>query len=125
MIRLAIIWFGTYAVYHTDLQSDDIFRSVIFPVSNVFYLAFLFFNFVVFLRELSLSGTKGNEVNIVDLSYDVLSLLKEKIASHYSGKFAFLGGLSGFAEDLAIPIEVGFVIASFYQELQLLAYLAN
>jgi len=125
MIRLVIIWFGTYAVYHTDLQSADIFRSLIFPASNIFYLSFLFFNFVVFLRELGLSGTKGNEVNIVDLSYDVLSLLHEQIASHYSGKFAFLGSLSGFLEDLAIPIEVGFVIASFYQELQLLAYLAN
>jgi len=124
MLRLLVIAIGTYAVYHTDMRSGDIFRSAIFPALNVFYLLFLFSNFVGFLRALGLGGTKGDEVSLIDLGYDVLSLLHEQIASRYEGRFTFLGGLSGFVEDLVVPLEIGLVVASFYQELQLLAYLA-
>jgi len=125
MLRILIIGLGTYAVYHTDLQSGDVLQSFLFPAVNGFYLLFLFINFVAFLRALGVHGTPGNAVNPVDLGYDVLSLLHDEIADKYAGKFAFLGGFSGYIEDLVIPVEIGLVIVSFYQELQLLAYLAN
>ncbi len=125
MLRLIIILVGTYAAYHTDLQSENILHSTVFPVVNAFYIYFLFTSFVGFLRVLSARGTKGNEVNAFDLAYDVLSLLYDEISSKYSGRFDFFGRFSEDIEDFVVPMEIMFVIVSFYQELQLLAYLAN
>lgn len=71
------------------------------------------------------SGTKGNEVNIVDFLYDIITVLYEEISSKYAGSFDFMGKYSGLMEDLVVPIEMVCVVVSFYQELQLLAYLAD
>lgn len=125
MLRLLIVWFGTYALLNTDTESNNVFESTIFPIANVFYILFLSKEFIRFLYSLSASGTKGNEVNVVDFMFDVWTLLYEDIKDKYSGRFGFLGGFSGFLEDLLIPIEIVLVIVSFYNELQLLAYLAN
>lgn len=125
MIRILIIWIGTFAVYNTDMHSPDFIKSVLFPVINIFYLLFLFKEFISFLFTLQTYGTKGNEVNVFDLIYDVCSLLYEEILNKYSGKFKFTGFFSEFIEYFIVPVEVICVMMSFYEELQLLAYLAS
>lgn len=125
MFRLLIIWLGTYSIINTDLHSSKLFASIIFPTINVFYLIFLFKEFVRFLYSLRAQGTKKSEVNIIDLAYDVWTLLYEDIADKYAGRFRFLGKISGIVEDLVVPMEIILVVVSFYNELQLLVYLAD
>lgn len=124
MIRILIIWIGSFAVYHTDLQSDDVIKSTLFPIINGFYLIFLFQNFVGFLFALRSNGTKGYELNLADLFYDVYSLLYEEISSRYSGRFDRFGNASGVIEDVAVLLEIVCVLFSVYLELKLLLYLA-
>jgi uncharacterized membrane protein len=125
MLRILIIWVGTYAVYNTDLDSEDILKSIVFPIINVLYLIFLLINFLEFLNALAANASKRRDVNIIDLAYEVSSLLYEELSHKYVGKFSFLGSYSSIAVDIAVPIEIILVVFSFYQELQLLAHLAS
>ncbi|MCH9696700.1 MAG: hypothetical protein K0U68_01215, partial [Gammaproteobacteria bacterium] len=60
-------------------------------VRNLNPPAFSWWLFSSFLSTLQAHGTKGNEVNVFDLIYDVCSLLYEEILGKYSGKFKFTG----------------------------------
>ena len=125
MLRLLIILLGTYAVYNTNLDSEDIIKSIVFPIINVFYLCFLLINFLEFLKALAANASKSRDVNVIDLAYEVSSLLYEELYQKYVGKFSFLGSYSGIAVDIIVPIEIILVVFSFYQELQLLVHLVS
>lgn len=124
MKRIIIVALGTISIYNTDLDSSNIFRSVIFPLYNIYFLYFLFINFFGFLVALRNSGTKGNDVGIIDFLYDIFSLLQEEISSQYEGRFLFLGKYAEFFEGLVVQVEIVCVVVSFYRILQLLATLA-
>ena len=123
MIRTLILLIGSYAAYHTNLQSPNVLYSTVFPVINAFYLAFLLVTFYGFLRALAASEPAGADVDIVDFSYDVISTLYDEIYSNYDGKFDFLGSLSEPVIKVVIPIEIVVVIISFWKEIELIAHL--
>lgn len=123
MLLTVTLIVGTYVVYHIDTQSSSILSSTVYPVINVFYAVFLLAGFTRFLRRLSISGTKKAEVDIIDLAYDVLSLLYDEISEKHSGRFDFAGRFAGYIEDLVIPIDIILIIVSFFLELRLLANL--
>jgi hypothetical protein len=125
MLRIFIVLIGTYAILNTDLGSENPFESTVYPIINVFYLLFLLKEFLSFLYALSAHGTKGKDVNIADLMFDVWTLLYQEIEDKYSGRFESFGRFSDFLEDFVVPLEIILVIVSFYGELQLLAYLAK
>jgi len=121
MIRILIILLGTYGIFNIDIDSNSLFYSRIIPVYNVFYLMFLIKEFTRFLYSLSSSGTKGNEVNIGDLFFDVFSLIHQDISQRYTGKLLFLGGPDSLARDLVVQIEIVCVIISIYKEFNFIA----
>jgi len=121
MIRILIILLGTYGIFNIDLDSNSLFYSRIIPVYNVFYLMFLIKEFTRFLYSLSAVGTKGNEVNIGDLFFDVFSLIHRDISQRYTGKLLFLGGPDSLARDLVVQIEIVCVIISIYKEFNFIA----
>jgi len=121
MIRILIILLGTYGIINIDIDSNSLFYSRIIPVYNVFYLMFLIKEFTRFLYSLSASGTKGNEVNIGDLLFDVFSLIHRDISQRYAGKLRFLGGPDSLARDLIVQVEIVCVIISIYNEFKFIA----
>ena len=121
MIRILIILLGTYGIINIDIDSNSLFYSRIIPVYNVFYLMFLIKEFTRFLYSLSASGTKGNEVNIGDLLFDVFSLIHRDISQRYAGKLRFLGGPDSLARDLIVQVEIVCVIISIYSEFKFIA----
>ena len=123
MFRTLILLVGSYAAYHTNLQSHNILYSTIFPVVNAFYLAFLLVTFYGFLRALASSEPAGTNVDVVDLSYDVVTTLYDEIYNKYDGKFDFLGSLSEPVIKVIIPVEIILVVFSFWQEIKLIAHL--
>ena len=112
---------GAFAAYHVDTQSSNILYSTIFPVLNAFYVFFLLVGFTTFLRRLNSNATKRDDVDIVDLAYDVLSLLYEEFSEKHSGRFEFAGRIGGYIEDLVVFVEIILVFVSFFLELRLLA----
>jgi len=125
MLRILFIWLGTYAILNSNLESENVLESFVFPTINVFYLLFLFKEFVRFLYLLSANGTGGSEVGLADLVLDVWSTLREDISEKYSGKFNYFGRISDIVEDLVVFIEIICVVVSCYNEIQLLIYLAD
>ncbi len=125
MLRLIFIWLGTIAVFNTDLSGSGLFTAKIFPLFNIFYVLFLFVNFVSFLYRLAQHSSTHEDANIIDLAFEVFSLLYEEISSKYEDKFAFTGRYADFVTDLVVPIEIACVVFSSFKELQLLAYLLN
>ena len=123
MFRTLILLVGSYAAYHTNLQSHNILYSTIFPVVNAFYLVFLLVTFYGFLRALASSEPAGANVDLVDLSYDVVSTLYDEIYDKYDGKFDFLGSSSERVIKIIISVEIILVIFSFWQEVELIAHL--
>lgn len=123
MFRTLILLIGSYAAYHTNLQSPNVLCSTVFPVVNAFYLAFLLFIFYGFLRALASSEPAGADVDVVDFSYDVISTLYDDIYGKYDGKLDFLGSMAEPVIKVLIPIEIVLVIISFWKEIELIAHL--
>ena len=124
MFRTLIFLIGSYAAYHTNMQSHNILYSTIFPIINAFYLMFLLVVFYGFLRALATSEPAGADVDVVDLIYDVASTLYDEIYDKYEGKLDFLGSLSDKVIKAIVPVEVVLIIISFWKEIELIAHLA-
>lgn len=92
---------------------------------NAFYLVFLLVTFYGFLRALASSEPAGANVDLVDLSYDVVTTLYDEIYDKYDGKFDFVGSLSEPVIKVIIPIEIILVIVSFWQEIKLIAHVIS
>lgn len=125
MLRIIIIWIGTYAAYNTDLETDNFFQATLFPIVNIFYILFLLQNFIGFLYALRAHSSGKKDVDPIDFLFDVLNTLYSEISYKYSGKFDFAGRFAEPIEDLVVPLEILCVVVSFYEDLQLLAYLAD
>lgn len=123
MFRALILLIGTYAAYHTNLQSHNILYSMVFPIINAFYLMFLLVIFYGFLRALATSEPAGADVDIVGFTYDVVSTLYNEIYDNYVGKLDFLGSLSDTVIKVIVPVEIVLVIISFWKEIELIAHL--
>lgn len=123
MFRTLILLIGSYAAYHTNLQSHNILYSTVFPVINAFYLMFLLMVFYGFLRALATSEPAGADVDAVDFTYDVVSTLYNEIYDKYEGKFDFLGSMSDTVIKFVVPVEIVLVIISFWKEVELIAHL--
>lgn len=122
LIRILLIWLGTYAVINLDFESNNIFYSKILTIFNLFYLIFLIKEFVRFLYSLRDHGTKGNEANIGTVIQDFFSLLHSDIASKYTKKALSEDYiLSPFVEAI-VTIEVLCVLISLYYQFQFIAY---
>jgi hypothetical protein len=121
MRRILLISIGTYSTFAINTHSDTISYTYFFAGFNVVYIVFLIYEFISFLYRLQKQGTKGNEVNIIDLSLDVTFMLYDEISRKYSGKFSFLGRCSDFVEVNVVVIEIVCVFVSFYKELEFIA----
>lgn len=116
VLRILFIILGSLAAYYAQPQDDDVFQSIVLSYFNLIYLLFLLWNFTQFLVALSKYGSKGNDVNLGELAYDVIALLYAELHDKYVNTFQFMGRYSNIVIEIIIHIGIALVLFSCYNE---------
>ncbi len=112
MIRLLTVFLCFQSVIHSDLSSNNVFSSMLFPAVAFFYFVYLLVAPTIYLTKKGLYK-RGDNVNVFTL-FLLLTEFFLDTQDNYSGQFGFLGVLSRPAEFMAATAEVLLAIYAYY-----------